>query len=781
MIKVILDPHNLKKDDTKWIVTKVSEYPTFCLRIRELTHLREAETIIVKNKMISKWVEDLRHYPKEIIALEDYGDLRKRLMEKLCVNILPDKLTNEIIVELGLLERDSSILKNSVENWVLETCVDPCWSIDSPCWNHLKNIVNLYLKEELANILHPYLSDLLKKKKNLWISSSVGKVQDSYKWFFKNPVNNSKMLLILDLIRDYPKDFKGEVSLRYNMGLSSAIVQLDDILERVASLEGNEEVIEYLNDQVMIFWKNVLKEKTINLSEVISQMSGRLEREVEILYKYLHENPESCKPHSLRVMRLKFEKFSYFEKVYPSLQKLIAPEYPSPPNPAWSWKEWSRWAVNEYLPYRFWQEKNGIIDEKIDRFSLIYQDWLYNNYPQLKEKLEPLMYGTFSRIEEVLKKGHLVLWIILDNLSWEHVQILISEFEKKNMSIDGNPGVQISMLPSETSFSKRAVVAGRLSSQIDEKDKYDDLLNKCWEGKTNFIVININQLKEKADLDNYDLCLVLYNRLDEIAHKPDGKIDDREEEVRNKLNFVTKKVSEYIGKCKSPERTKIIISTDHGSTRLLENAKRFNILKGFIVDETSIKHGRFIKITNEEAIKTDDWYVLDTERFGLSEKYAIPRGYGYIGKKPSGYTHGGLSPEETIVPFLAFSQKAPIKPKELNIIYKGEAIFKGRHQQIKFTVKNPNETEAENVRMEIIKYDCRVKPISSIERFSQEETIPISIELDPKEKVEEGLVFIDTLVSFTAYGKEWVKKTKTPVKVREIMKVEKDFNEMLEI
>ena len=83
--------------------------------------------------------------------------------------------------------------------------------------------------------------------------------------------------------------------------------------------------------------------------------------------------------------------------------------------------------------------------------------------------------------------------------------------------------------------------------------------------------------------------------------------------------------------------------------------------------------------------------------------------------------------------------------------------------------------------MEIIKYDCRLKPISSIERFGQEETIPISIELNPKEKVEEGLVFIDTLVSFTAYGKEWVKKTKTPVKVREIMKVEKDFDEMLEI
>ena len=133
-------------------------------------------------------------------------------------------------------------------------------------------------------------------------------------------------------------------------------------------------------------------------------------------------------------------------------------------------------------------------------------------------------------------------------------------------------------------------------------------------------------------------------------------------------------------------------------------------MNGFVVDENSIKHGRFVKITSEEAIKTDDWYVLDMERFGLSEKYAIPMGYGYIGRKPSGYTHGGLSPEETIVPFLKFSQKSPIKPKELNIIYKGEAILKGRPQQIRFTIKNPNEVEVENVRLEIRKSNISSSP-----------------------------------------------------------------------
>lgn len=208
MIKVILDPHNLRKNDSKWILTKVSEYPSFCLRIRELIHQKKNETVILKNRMISKWVEDLSNYPKGIITLEDYSDLRKRLMEKLCVNILPDRITDEIIAELGLLERDSSILKDTVENWLLETCVNPCWSIDSPCWDHLKGVVNFYLKKELANNLHPYLSGLLKKKKDLWISSSVGKMQDSYKWLFEDPVNNSKTLLVLDLIRDYPKDFK---------------------------------------------------------------------------------------------------------------------------------------------------------------------------------------------------------------------------------------------------------------------------------------------------------------------------------------------------------------------------------------------------------------------------------------------------------------------------------------------------------------------------------------------------------------------------------------------
>ncbi|GAG09916.1 unnamed protein product, partial [marine sediment metagenome] len=271
-------PHNLKQYDNGWVVTKVNEYPSFCLRIRDLIHLKKDETMIVKNKMISKWVEDLRRYPKEIIALEDYSNLRKRLMEKLCVNILPDRLSNEVIAELGLLEKDSSIFKDTVENWVLETCVNPCWGADSPGWCHLKSMVNFHLKEELAN-LHPYLSDLLKKKKALWINSSVGKVQDSYKWFFQDPVNNSKMLLVLDLIGAYPKDFKDEILFRYNIKLTSLIVNLEDILERVAPLDSNKEVVEYLNDQVMIYWKKILKGKAISLSDIISQMSGRLERE----------------------------------------------------------------------------------------------------------------------------------------------------------------------------------------------------------------------------------------------------------------------------------------------------------------------------------------------------------------------------------------------------------------------------------------------------------------------------------------------------------------------
>ena len=53
-----------------------------------------------------------------------------------------------------------------------------------------------------------------------------------------------------------------------------------------------------------------------------------------------------------------------------------------------------------------------------------------------------------------------------------------------------------------------------------------------------------------------------------------------------------------------------------------------------------------------QGLNQVDWFVLDRDHYHVPATYAVARGWRYIGTRPQGFTHGGLTPEETIVPLL---------------------------------------------------------------------------------------------------------------------------------
>jgi hypothetical protein len=96
-------------------------------------------------------------------------------------------------------------------------------------------------------------------------------------------------------------------------------------------------------------------------------------------------------------------------------------------------------------------------------------------------------------------------------------------------------------------------------------------------------------------------------------------------------------------------------------------------------------------------------YLLTKEVSRNIDDWAIARGYRYFGKNDSGYRHGGLSPEETIVPIM-FCEISNIEPENIPIKYLGikKLEFGKTEKDFTIQIKNTNTTNIELIEISVL-------------------------------------------------------------------------------
>jgi hypothetical protein len=81
---------------------------------------------------------------------------------------------------------------------------------------------------------------------------------------------------------------------------------------------------------------------------------------------------------------------------------------------------------------------------------------------------------------------------------------------------------------------------------------------------------------------------------------------------------------------------------------------------------------RAVSITELSHLSTrerETWYVLDKDRYQLADHYIVPQGYDYVSRRPSGWTHGGLTPEEVVVPFMHLTaERRHVEPLQVRVV-----------------------------------------------------------------------------------------------------------------
>lgn len=773
MIRILLDKFSIKRIKTNYpliYLKNIKDYIDCRKTIYNALYSDENLVLCVQNIVCCKWFWDLEEFTSiEIVEINPCVELKKKLK----VFELPSNIENnpKIIIELGLLQEQTPKSKTTdVWSWIIERKLGSCWKEKNPSLKHLQYLTNWFLENKRFPITSTNLiKAIIDKQKNIWFKKAKGKLLKAYKWLLKKPYKNSKLILGFQLLKDYPVNIRNEFISKLSSDFKTFNSKLFIDLPCVTD---NIEAIEFINDNVETYWGAKLNKNKITLENVIEITSGKLSGELIAISKWLHKNPKYCTQSVIDNIQLHFKNVFNLDKICSRLKELIPPKYPSKPNINWNWEKWSSWIVDEYLPYKSWLWKNHKVDVKIDQYSTLYSEWLYNSYPKFLYNCEPLVFSIFKKMKELVDNEYIVFFILVDNLSWIWGQKLKEIFEKRDIYLISKPIKLISMLPSETTISKSSILGGKPHYYL-EKESYKENLNEYWVNQGNYKFRYRANDKNLKDLfsENAQIYIYQFDRLDALAHVT--KIVDREHEINNSLQLLSDIIIEAIKDIPEDIKLRIILSSDHGSTLIPKLYNKLPFPISAIEDRSSGKHKRFVKVNSPDKIDDINWFILRKNDFLIKDDYAVAKGYSYLKSRPTSYTHGGLSPEETIVPFFElYYGKAPTC-FSLEVIHRGSPILRGREQKIKLIIKNPNNFPVSKASIRLPNYGIERK-IDYIESKSEVETQTFKITLEPKLKVKDGICKIEGICNFKTHWKSYTFNILIDFKIREIFRYDID-------
>jgi len=801
MISIKIDPHRLNKDEpTDLIVKEESQFIESRLKIRDALHKEGKKlNVIIKNKRIRQWYESLRDYPNikiEIVSPSSVLSQALNLPASLYLNL---PINDSEIQELELIKKAETHPPQTrlrtvkdIEGWVLSVCIGKCWSKKGGTLSHISEMVSFFLQEKEPQ-RHSALEKLIEKQKEQWFNSPFGEI---YKWLFMAPNDNSFLIYVWQILKDYDIRVRERILDEIIESNSRDLEAVEKYLEQIPFCECSNDCKRKseFSDLLERRWKNILRsrleykktqiqakkdevlrqrfEKIIN--EAVTKMSGRILGEINALLLFVKENQFYFNRGLLNVIGAKF---GLFPKQVEELNQLIPPRFPSKPTLDWDWSQISKWAISEYFPYKKWSVQQERWDKRIELVIQSYSEWLYRRYPEFKNSLSPLIYGTWYSIKRHIEEGYKILWLIIDNLCWFYLEDIIKTFEEQGLFLSSEIP-RLSMLPSETRFSKTALLAGKLPNQIpqDKYQNYSTLFEEFCKMANipSYRIIapdNIEKVFKKEKIgDQIVTCGMLMNP-DISGHKDFYGL---ERYMKAFFSSVAEDIKNFISSCPFKQFL-LIVSTDHGSCIIPQNIKA--LAKPTGLKEES-KYKRFVSVDSSDNLN-EDWYFLDKDKFGLPESIAIVKGYAFIGKrKPQGWVHGGMTPEETLIPHLEFSLQ-PIEIKPIQCYHSSSPVPVGsRKQKIELSIGNPNNYEISGVTLYIPSHSTEIN-IGSIPA-KDEVTKSIEIAL-PKEKVviaKDNSVTLQGFYSFDYLGQTKGGEVKMKIKIRKIMEASEIIDEL---
>jgi hypothetical protein len=698
MVSVYYDKDNLYMGNKDIVVSDFKGYVSAYVQIMNAIRAHQDFTVVTTSRQIYTQIEKLKmYYPREF--KQKQFSIREDFEEKYGQNI-PEYVTDQdLTVDKAYLDADYSS-GESFENTMLRKSFGNFFVGKTFPFQIMAELCANLSLDDVKDKERVVLRKIFQKRIREYADAATGNYE---KFIINEFIQNfdslkSDVALYL-VIKYYPIDFKEDI-LGRDMSkcmeyfrVEGSFIELDTDVE-----------ISY-KDKATVY----LNATRIDYSKAMSYVSGNYEFELNIVL-------EKSKDLNDSVIDEIIKKFApLFNKNPEERDRILilkAPVSLIKPEDTYTIQKWMDWSISNYLPYRFWLEMTGKYDSKADEYSSMYADWVFENYDSLINSYPDIMYKILPSLKDDFINNEHSLIVILDNFNYKYVSELCQYMTETGFNqIDRKP--VLAMLPTETSISKRAFFTGEAYN--NNQQSYDRL-TKSWSeqlGISMKYIPNVGGLRNLASFDE-KVIFLNYLRIDDMLHENQSDaaqtIDVR---IRQELKALINIITSTLRKLGHDKDTDIYFISDHGSTKILTEQPN-EIDPKFYKEKAEDSDYRFISVNDEDFDNTKNaigslCYALSKARYGTCSNYFISRKYNrFIRNDMIGYVHGGITPEESIVPLMHFAfDIAQCKDPEITL---GNDLLRfAVNTKLNIMVKNFNEFNLDEVTLVIqnsnIKYE----------------------------------------------------------------------------
>jgi len=513
---------------------------------------------------------------------------------------------------------------------------------------------------------------------------------------------------------------------------------------------------------------------------LINGSSGYLMIEYEEIESLLTGSPQLITKEIIFTIKQKF--FSLENRIgkrIAKLEDLIQPEIPAFPEQDYDIDSMLAWATESYLPYQAWCDKNNKVDPNIYEMADVFATWFMDNWHDIHANSKRMVFNILSNhAKQLAQNGSKNLILVIDNLAWMYVS-KVKDLFQENGYYPTSIEPYLSMVPSETEISKKCLLSGSPSySEIDDKT-YKAIIEKGWVPYFNQADFQyLSEIGKLKNLQNFEAQVYVVNILaiDKAFHTSSDQLGlPHTQQVTNILEGLVDTVIEFINKHDLKDKIKIHIVSDHGSIRIPKdvfNGLNFEYFKngGF----QNISH-RYVKVSNHlyetlsDNLKVDCFFIPSNE-FGNPAHFLCARKANrFLNTDDTFYVHGGLSPEEMIVPHLVF--EAALTPVKVLTILITNNQFRYRIEAVELEIGNPNTYPVEDIYISTLNSNFDTEP-QRIEWLNRNKNIKIILKglfkqtLNPEERKT-----LSFLIKYSCHGEQYSQTVKLPIEMKSMVEL----------